>query len=259
MGIPLIRGRDFQPSDGAAVIVSESLGYAFWRRSDPVGRTLELPNHVEATVVGIARDTEPLRFGGSDNPALYKLRATGIHNVMSVRFDSDPARGAGAVSAAMREIEPDLLILPRLMQRWISEVTEDIWNFVSLIGILGALGAVLSTTGIYGAVSFVVSQSTRELGIRVTLGATRLDIVRAVLTLGGRPVLHGLIAGLWLSIATAAALRKTLVESPIRVDSRDPLLYLGVALLLATAAIAAMAAPARRGASVDPADALRCE
>ncbi len=159
----------------------------------------------------------------------------------------------------MREIEPDLLILPRLMQSWINEWTEDIWNFVSLIGILGALGAVLSTTGIYGAVSFVVSQSTRELGIRVTLGATRLDIARAVLTSGGRPVLHGLVAGLWLSIATAAALRKTLVESPIRIDSRDPLLYLGATLLLATAAIAAMAGPARRGASVDPADALRCE
>jgi ABC-type antimicrobial peptide transport system permease subunit len=79
------------------------------------------------------------------------------------------------------------------------------------------------------------------------------------LTSGGRPVLHGLIAGLWLSLAVAAALRRTLVQSPIRVDSRDPLLYLGAALLLATAAIAAMAGPARRGASVDPADALRCE
>jgi predicted permease len=259
LSVPLVRGRDFQPSDGAAVIVSESLGYAFWRRSDPLGRTLELPNHVEATVVGIARDTEPLRFGGSDNPALYKLRTAGVRNVMSVRFDSGAARGARAVSAAMREIEPDLLILPRLMQTWISEVTEDIWNFVSLILILGALGALLSTTGIYGAVSFVVSQSTRELGIRVTLGATRFDIVRAVIAAGGRPVLHGLIAGLWLSIATAAALRRTLVESPIRIDSRDPLLYLGALVLLTTAALAAMAGPARRGASVDPADALRCE
>ena len=85
---------------------------------------------------------------------------------------------------------------------------------VSLIVILGLVATVLATTGIYGAVSFAVNQRTRELGIRVALGAQRLDIVREVLIAGGKPVLQGLLAGLWLSVATAAGLRQSVQGSP---------------------------------------------
>jgi ABC-type antimicrobial peptide transport system permease subunit len=180
-------------------------------------------------------------------------------NVVLVRFDAGAATAPMAVRAALRQLDPDLMSLARLLAKWFDEITEALWNLVALIVILGLVATVLTTTGIYGAVSFAVNQKTRDLGIRVALGATRLDIMREVLISGGKPVLHGLILGLWLSVATAAALRESVKGSPIRLDSTDPLLYCGIVLLLAAAALGAMLGPARRGAQSDPLEALRCE
>jgi ABC-type antimicrobial peptide transport system permease subunit len=163
------------------------------------------------------------------------------------------------VRAALREVEPGMAVGPMLLQAQIERVTAQLWNFVALILMLGLVGLALCACGIYGTVSLAVNQSMRELGIRLALGARRTDIFLEVLVSGGRPVLLGLIAGLWLSVATAAALRKMLGNLPLRIDASDPLLYLGAALLLAVAAVAAMAAPARRGAQSDPAAVLRYE
>jgi putative ABC transport system permease protein len=145
------------------------------------------------------------------------------------------------------------------LQSWIFQVTETLWNVVSLIVLLGLIATALATTGIYGAVSFAVNQRTRDLGIRVALGASRFDIVREVLVSGGRPVLRGLFVGLWLSVGLAASLRQNMKGTPLRLDSSDPLLYGGAALLLAAAAILAMSGPARRGSQSDPLEALRSE
>jgi putative ABC transport system permease protein len=99
----------------------------------------------------------------------------------------------------------------------------------------------------------------RDLGIRVALGAQRIDVVREVLVMGGRPVLRGLLLGSWMSVAVAATLRENLKGTPLNVDSSDPLIYIAAVLLLGAAALAAMFAPARRGSKCDPLDALRCE
>jgi ABC-type antimicrobial peptide transport system permease subunit len=140
------------------------------------------------------------------------------------------------------------------MQKWIDDVSTEIWNFVSLILLLGILATILSAAGIYGAVSFAVNQSAHEFGIRAALGARRLDIVCSVFSSGGRPVAHGLLVGLWLSVSTAAALNKTLDTGPLRIDNSDPLLYIAAILLLGAAA---MLLPAQRGANSDPMQALR--
>jgi hypothetical protein len=260
MGIPLVLGRDFREGDGPSAIVSAGLAKSFWRYSSPLGQTIEFPDGSHLVVIAVARNIEPMRFGGSDNPVLYKLRhVSALHNVMSVRFDYGAGKGAPAVRAGLRQAEPNLQAQVRLMQAWIDQVTEELWNFVSLIVILGLVATVLSTSGIYGAVSFAVGQSTRELGIRVALGATRAGIVRQVLVTGGKPVFRGLVTGLWLSVAMAASLRKALAGAPLRIDSSDPLLYSGALLVLAASALLAMAAPAKRGAASDPVEALRCE
>jgi macrolide transport system ATP-binding/permease protein len=258
MGIPLLAGREFVAADRNAAIVSQTLARLFWRRTSPLGRQLKLPDGTALTIVGIAKDIEPLRFGGTDNPPLYRSRAANpAENVMAIHFDPRLSRPTLAVRAAIREIEPDLLVITHLMQNWIDQVSTEIWNFVSLILLLGILATILSATGIYGAVSFAVNQSTRELGIRVALGARRLDIIRSVYVSGGRPVFHGLVVGLWFSVATAAALSKTLDTGPLRIDSSDPLLYVAAVVLLAATAIGAMVLPARRGANSDPIEALR--
>jgi energy-coupling factor transporter ATP-binding protein EcfA2 len=259
MGIPLVRGQEFRPSDSAAVVVSETLANTFWRRRDPLGQTLDLPTG-PAVVVGIVKDVSPTRFGGADNPVMYRLRGPNSpRSVVSVRFDRGAREGPSAVRAALREVEPGMAVGPMLLQAQIERVTAQLWNFVALILMLGLVGLALCACGIYGTVSLAVNQSMRELGIRLALGARRTDIFLEVLVSGGRPVLLGLIAGLWLSVATAAALRKMLGNLPLRIDASDPLLYLGAALLLAVAAVAAMAAPARRGAQSDPAAVLRYE
>ena len=259
LGVPLLRGREFRDGDGAAVVVSESLAKAFWRRGDPVGRMLALPSG-PASIVGVARDISPTRLGGSDNPPLYRLRqADGRDNEMSVRFDRNPAAGALAIRNALHDSDPDLFVFPMPLQDWIDRITQDLWSVASLIVVLGIVATVLASTGIYGAVSFAVTQRTRDLGIRVALGATRGHILREVFISSGKPVVYGLIAGMWLAVPTAAGLRESVRRSPIRIDSSEPLLYCAAALLLLCAAMVAMIGPARRGASADPLDALRSD
>ncbi|HEY1948310.1 MAG TPA: FtsX-like permease family protein, partial [Bryobacteraceae bacterium] len=216
------------------------------------------PDGTILTVVGIAKDIDPLRFGGTDNPPLYRsFAANTAADGIAIHFDPRLKPPLLAIRAAIRKIDRDLPVRLRLMQNWIDEVSLEIWNFVSLILMLGILATILSAAGIYGAVSFAVNQSTREFGIRAALGARRLDIIRSVYVSGGKPVFHGLLVGLWLSVATAAALSKTLDTGPLRINNRDPLLYIAAVLLLATAAMAAMFVPARRGATSDPIEALR--
>jgi predicted permease len=259
LGVPILHGREFQEADGPSIVVSRTLARTFWPKEDPLGKALTLSG-VTATVVGVAKDVDPVRFGGSENPPLYRMRA--VHpnrNVVAVRFDGDPKAGAFAVRAAMREFDPGMFVVARVLQSWIDQVTEMLWNVVSLIVLLGLVATVLATTGIYGAVSFAVNQRTRDLGIRLALGASRLDTVKEVFVSGGRPVVRGLFIGLWISVAQAASLRQNMSGTPLRLDSGDPLLYGGAALLLAFAAVLAMCGPARRGSKSNPLDALRCD
>lgn len=259
LGVPIVRGREFHELDGPAIVVSRALAQTFWPREDPLGKRLTFKG-LSAQVVGVAKDVDPVRFGGSENPPLYVLRhADPTRNWLSVRFDGDAAKGALAVRAAMREFDPGMFVVARMLQSWIDQVTEVLWNVVSLIVVLGLVAAALATSGIYGAVSFAVHQRMRDLGIRLALGASRFDIVRDVFVSGGRPVVRGLFFGLWLSVAMAASLRQNMKGTPLRLDSGDPLLYGGAALLLALAALMAMAGPARRGSKANPLDALRCD
>jgi predicted permease len=260
MGIPMIGGREFQESDLRGVVLSQSLAKAIWKWENPIGKTIVVPPAGEVTVIGVVRDVEPMRFGGSDNPAVYILRRVDpLENTLAIRFDSGASTAAPAVRAAIQRMYPDMMVLARPLQKWIDEVVEALWNVVALIVILGIVATALATSGIYGAVSFAVNQRTRELGIRVALGAQRGDIVREVLWSGGKPVLQGLLAGLWLSAAVAAGLRQSVQGSPLRLDTSNPLLYVAAAVLLAATSVAAMLPPARRGAKSDPLDALRCE
>jgi predicted permease len=259
LGVPLLRGHDFQPAGPPGVIIPESLARAFFRRENPIGRTLAFPEG-PLPVVAVARDVSPLRVGASDNPPVWiNENAHPARTFLSVRFATPALARAPTVRAAVAEIEPNLVVIARNLQQWIDLVTEEMWNMVTLIVILGLVATVLATAGIYGAVSFAVNQRMRDLGIRVALGASRLDIFRDVLLMGGRPVLRGLLLGSWMSVAMAASLRENLRGSVLRVDSTDPLVYLAALGLLAAAAALAMLVPAHRGSRSDPLEALRCE
>jgi predicted permease len=259
LGVSLVRGRDFNSSDMFSVIISESVARALFRRRNPVGESIAFPLGA-VTVVGVARDIAPLRVGGSDNPAVWRTGITHpIRTFITVRFASPSLATPTTVRAAIREVDPNMVVVARNLQKWIDLITDQMWNVVTLIVILGLVATVLATTGIYGAVSFAVNQRMRDLGIRLALGASRPAIVREVLRMGGQPVLRGLLIGSWLSVAFAASLRENLQGSVLRIDSTDPLIYGTAMALLAGAALIAMIGPAHRGAHTDPLDALRCE
>ena len=259
LGVPLLRGRDFDRSDQHAIIVSESLERAFFRRRHRRRTDAAIPSG-PVTIVGVARDISPLRVGGSDNPPAWSNENSHPNRTfLSVRFATPELARAATVRAAIAEVDPNLVVIARNLQGWIDMVTEEMWNMVTLIVILGLVATVLATTGIYGAVSFAVNQRMRDLGIRVALGATRFDIVREVLVMGGKPVMRGLLLGSWMSVAMAASLHENLRGTILRVDSSDPLVYLAGLLLLAAAALGAMLGPAHRGSCSDPLDSLRCE
>jgi hypothetical protein len=260
MGVARLGGRDLQETDDHCVIISQALALALWHRGKTLGNSFDLPGSGTVTVVGIARDVEPLRVGGSENPGVYVLsRLSRFENTMSVRVTGDPSAAAANLRAVLSRTYPDMIVLARPLQKWIDEISETLWNVVAMIVILGIVATALATSGIYGAVSFAVNQRTRELGIRVALGARRLDIIREVLISGGKPVIHGLVVGLWLSVAVAAGLRQSVKGSPLRLDTSNPLLYVAVVLLLGAAAVIAMLPPAHRGAKADPLASLRCE
>jgi ABC-type lipoprotein release transport system permease subunit len=174
---------------------------------------------------------------------------------MSVRFNS----GAAAVRTAVRDLDPQILAVARQAQDWIEQVTEDLWSVAGLIAVLGLISVLLAATGIYGTVSFSVARRTKEWAIRAGLGARQQDIFRELMTRGGRPVLEGLLAGLWLSAGVTAGLRQAISGSPLRLETGNPAIYGGVALILVLGAVGAMAAPARRGALAKPLDSLRSE
>ena len=129
---------------------------------------------------------------------------------------------ARAASAAIREIEPDLPMRIRLMQNLIDEVSAENLGLRLADSAARNLATILSAADIYGAVSFAVNQSTWEYGIRAALGAPLFGIVRSVLSTGRRPVVHGLLVGLWLSVATAAALNRRSTPALWRIDRQCP-------------------------------------
>ncbi len=248
LGVRLVRGRDFERNDPAnSIIICEALSRWFFHGRDPVGHTLAF-HEGPLTIIGVAHDISPLRVGGSDNPAVWR---TGLLHPSNAFLRSDLSTPALArpvtVRNAIREVEPNLVLISRNLQRWIDLVTEQLWNMVTLIVMLGLVATVLAATGIYGAVSYAVNQRMRELGIRVALGASRTAIAREVLSMGGKPVLRGLVMGAWLSVALAASLRENLKDSILRIDSSDPWIYASAIVLLAAAALFAMLGPAHRG------------
>lgn len=264
MGIPLVRGREFRESDISnnpdfvPAIVSESFVKAFGLRADPTGQVFVAAPEITVEVIGVAKDVDSGQ--GPDTPVAYTLEAIGPDrtNVL-IRFAGPAQPSADVVRSQIGNVDPSLKVAPRTLQSFIDEEAQDLGRAVELVLILGLTAFVLAATGIYGAVTFTVTQRTRELGIRVALGAQRMDILREVFISGGRPVMHGLLVGFWLALVGAAAIRQAFRYTPIRLDTGSPIVYAGAALLLTAAALVAMLAPARRASGTDPLGALRAE
>jgi len=260
MGIPLVRGRAIERGDAAGAlpvaVVNERFAQRFWPGQDPIGKRIR--RGVWRTVVGVARQGKYHSLTESSRALIYVPFAQEPRNDFDVllRASGDPRALTGAAHEAFKAVDADL---PFLDVRTLAEHMQAAM-FVQTVGatMLGALGAMallLSGIGIFGVLSYHVSQRTREIGVRVALGAARGEVVRLVVGRAAGVVAAGIVAGLVLSLAAGQLLRSQLIG----VGPRDPLTYLAIALLLALVALGAAWLPARRAARVDPMVALRYE
>ncbi len=261
MRIPLWRGRFFSHQDGPnstpVAIVSESCARALFPNEDPIGKRLGLGGPSQwVTIVGTVGDVWQHGMDEGPSAGVYCPQAqhAASYYRLLVRTAGNPWRLYPAVRATLRELDPHQPMFH--VQPMDDYVTKSLANRVfalSLIGILGLLALVLAAVGIYGVVSYTVSLRTRELGIRIALGADRAAVLGLVM--GDLLALLGL--GLGIGLLAALALTRFLVHLLYGVQPTDLATILAAALIVACVALAAAIVPCRRAIGVNPSTALR--
>jgi predicted permease len=260
VGIPIVRGRVFTDREGRGdhlpAVVSETMARRFWPSQEALGKTFRLASST-FEIVGIARDARSVSLSESDATYFYKPTEADRQSgkMLLVRTSGD----AGAVSAGLRgvvtELDPKVSFTVRSLQEIVEQSLQQSRVLTTAVGILGLLALTLAAVGISGLVAFAVSLRTREIGIRMALGAHRSSVLGLVLRQGMRPVLVGLAIGLVLS----AAASRLLVGILYGLSPLDPIAFLGGTLFLVTSAVVAAYLPARRAMRADPLAALRHE
>jgi putative ABC transport system permease protein len=266
MRVPLIAGRFFDQRDvdGAtpAVIINETMSRQFWPGEDPIGRRMKYGdlagNAPWMTIVGVVRDTRRTGVDAVVRPETYLPLAQSPSGGMTmvVRAAGDPANGINALRSAMRAIDPALpLFATRAVSELVGDMTAQRRLNTLLLTVFGAVAAVLAAVGVYGVLAYSVQQRTRELGVRVALGATTGTLLRLVLLEG--LTLAG--AGLVLGLLGALALGRVLTTLLFEVSAYDPATLAAIAGVAALTALMACVVPALRAVRLDPVNALRAE
>ena len=261
---PMLQGREFgrqdQPDSPRVAIVNEALALRLWAAGDAVGRTA-IVGGKPYQIVGVAADMQPPNAVHAPEPHLYlsywQSGATREGDIrMAIRVAGDPAVALGAIRRLVQAIDPAVPIGEDMaMTEQVALEYTPVLLARSVTMYCGALALCLSAIGLYSILAFTVRTRTREIGIRMTLGARREDVLRSVVMQGAKLGAAGVLIG------SAAALLLTRLEAGLLygVKSNDPLIYLCVAILLFLVAVSASTLPARRAASIDPMKALRTE
>jgi predicted permease len=265
IGVGLVKGRWLAATDrdtlNGAVLVNEQMVTKGFGGADPIGRRLKMGGRQArwVTVVGVVRDFRHYRLPQPMGPATYYPLTTwpGRQQTVVIRTDlDDPASLAPALRSAVREIDPKVAVYQ--LQTFEENVLQSLWRQRlqgNVLGIFAALSLALACIGLYGVISYAVAQRTRELGVRIALGATRRNVLILVFGQSGRLVLAGVIAGL-----VGAYFGVRILESLLYgVQAKDPATFASVPALLAAVALLAAIIPARRATRVDPIIAMRAE
>ncbi len=265
MGMKLDRGRDFDAHDGArdgpqTAIVNESFARLYWPNADPIGKRIAYRGDKSPwlTVIGVAHDTRHYGLDRDMRPAVFMPVAENPNSSMMIAI-----HGAGDTRALvatareiLRRIDPDLA--PGRMWTMEERLQRSLWTrrtYSWLFGVFAGIALVMAIAGIYGVISYAVTQRTREIGIRMALGAEPGQVLAAILREGMTLAAIGLVVGLAGAFAATRLLRSLLAG----VSPYDPWAFLAVSGFLIVAALAANFIPARRAARIDPMHALRFE
>jgi predicted permease len=261
LGMPMVLGRGFtkeeMQSDAGVMVVTESTARRLWPGQDAIGKTLRGFDKKEYQVVGVVKDSQVSHLGEPGGmffyiPAGPKEQA---RLQLLVHSQSGETATANGIRELARGLDADLIVdVTRL------EDNLELWRTPSRIvatlsGVLGTLSLLLASIGVYGVVSYGVSQRIREIGIRMTLGADGKEVMRLLLRQAMRPVLIGAGVG----VAGCAAVSQILSKVLYGIGSHDPIAFVGVPLFLLGIALLASYVPARRATRVDPVVALRYE
>jgi len=262
MGIPLRKGRTFDSRDaanaGPVLLINESGARRFFPDEDPIGRQIGLGSDRAFTIVGVVADVKQYSLTRQAPPHFYTAFAQDPQDelVLFVRTQGEPLNLASGVRDALRRVDPEQPISGMQTMDAVVDASLAERHFTMLLlGCFAGSALVLTCVGLYGAIANLVNQRTREMGVRLALGAARGDIIRMVLGHGLRLASAGLLVGLVASLALTRAMQTLLYE----VRPADPITFLSVSFLLTGVAALACWLPARRAARVDPMIALRSE
>ena len=263
-GIRLIEGEDFRPGVPAddIAIVNQALSDQAFPKENPIGRRIQYLGRT-VRIVGLVATAKSRTIGEEPHPCLYfpiarDLRGndslTGI--TLAVRTRGDPAGYVTLLRQTVRNIDPTLPLFDiRTMDAQLSKALFLPRMAASLFGLAGFLGLLISTVGIYGVISFAVARQTKEIGIRMALGARRVQVLGMVLRQG----LALTLAGSAIGLGAAMALSRMAASLLYGVSPTDPFTFVAVPMALASIAVVACLVPARRAATLDPIRALRCD
>ena len=266
-GIPLVGGREFTSQDGSGapsvVIINETMAKRFWQGEDPIGKRFMYgtPGNGDPqwmTIVGVVGDVRRTGFDAEVRPETFlpHQQASARGMMLMVRSTSDPASLTGAVREAVRSIDPDLPVFSvKPMDALLGDMMAQRRLNMLLFAILAGVALVLAAVGIYGVIAYSVTQRTHEIGIRMALGARRMDIVKMVVKQGVALAAGGVGMGLLASVLLTRLMAALLYG----VSTTDLVTFVAISVLLTLVAVVASFIPARRATRVDPMIALRYE
>ncbi|HEY7497578.1 MAG TPA: ABC transporter permease [Vicinamibacterales bacterium] len=264
IGIPLVKGRDFTRADAEkaplVVIINETMADRFWPGEDPIGKRFKFFGDDEfTTIVGVARDSKYNAVAEEPTPFIYEplLQNYTPQATLHVRASSDAAALSAPVRQVVQQIDPTLSIFNvRTLEEQVSDSLAPLRTNVIVMAAFGGLALLLASIGLYGVAAYSVTQRTREIGVRMALGAGRGSVLRLILG-------HGLVlVAIGVIVGTVAALGLMSLVPPAlapNVNVRDPLTLAATAALLSAIALLASSIPAVRATRIDPLIALRAE
>lgn len=260
LGIPMVRGRDFTPAETHAapgIIVTESTARRLWPGQDPIGKVLREISGREYSVIGVAKDAQVAHLGRLDTNYLYFPAGAedDTRSYVLVRYAAGFTNVAKSIRDAGRSVDPEVSINVTRLEDYLEVWRAPSRIVAALSGALGSLGLLLCSIGVYGMVSYSVSRSVRDMGIRMALGADGIKVMRHVVWQAMRPVLIGATIG----VALCAAVSGILSSMMFGLGTHDPIAFIGMPAFLLVVALVATLIPGRRAPRVDPMAALRCE
>jgi predicted permease len=261
MGIPILQGRDFSPTDDrnspSVIIVNEAFVRRFWPGQNGVGKRASVNGGGPASeIVGVVKDGKYFSLGESPTPFIYLPMTQEYQSnvTMVVRTKGDPGSMIASIRAELQSLDPHLPLYDvKTMTDHMSTTLLPARIAASVLMSFGILALALASVGVYGLMLNVVAQRTREVGIRIALGATRRDVLRLVVGQGMTLAVTGIAIGLMVTLGLTRFLASLLYG----VSTTDPWILASVSVGLGTLAALASYLPARRAMKIDPTEALK--